>query len=121
MSIPPAYPLQLAAWRTLQRIRGVGIVYHVTTTKSLDIERAVLTQPRANRIDGDIGLAMRQWQWLIDPEDLSINEEQLIPAEGHWIMHGTTRYKLTPGEGNNLVWRWSDAMHIWRRVFVEEV
>ena len=120
MNTPPAYPLQLAAWRSLQRIRGEPIVYHVTTTRSINIELAVLTQPKANRIDGDIGLAVRQWHWLIDPNDLCIANERITPTEGHWIMRGTARYKLTPGEGNNLVWRWSDASQIWRRIFVEE-
>lgn len=120
MSTPPAYPLQLAAWRTLQRIRGELITYHITTTLSIEIALAVLTQPKAYRVDGDIGLAARQWHWLIDPADLSINDEQIIPQEGHWIMRGDERYKLTPGEGNSLVWRWSDASHVWRRIFVEE-
>ncbi len=118
----PAYPLQLAAWRTLQRIRGEAIVYHLTTTQSIEIERAVLTQPKANRVESDgIGLAVRQWHWLIDPDDLSINSERVTPTEGHWIMRGAERYKLTPGEGKNLVWRWSDASQVWRRIFVEEV
>lgn len=122
MSKTPADSLKLAAWRTLQQILGEPIVYHITTTQSIAIERAVLTQPKANRIDTEgIGLAVRQWHWLIDPADLSIDNEQIVPTEGHWIMRGEARYKLTPGEGKNLVWRWSDASHVWRRVFVEEV
>jgi hypothetical protein len=102
-------------------VRGVPITYHVTTTQSIEIELAVLTQPKAARIDGDVGLAARQWHWLLDPEDLSVDSVPIIPIEGHWIMQGEKRYTLTPGDGNNLVWRWSDALHTWLRVFVEEV
>ena len=122
----PTDSLKIAAWRTLQRIMGEPIVYHLNTTQSIAIELAVLTQPKANRIDTEgIGLAVRQWHWLIDPDDLSFQNERVIPTEGHWIMRGPAsnaeRYKLTPGEGKNLVWRWSDSSHVWRRIFVEEV
>lgn len=118
---PPTNAQHLAAWRTLQATKGEAIVYHVTTTQSIAIALAVLTMPKATRIDSEsIGLAARQWNWLIDPADLSIDNQQVIPTEGHWIMRGEQRYNLTPGEGKNLVWRWSDASQVWRRIFVEE-
>jgi hypothetical protein len=119
---PPAYRLQLAAWRTLQATRGEKIEYHVHDLASLTVCKAVLTQPKTNRVDitDAVGFESRRWHWLIDPNDLVLPDGTVVvPAHGHWIIRGQLKYIITP-DNNDLVWRWSDASQIWRRVFCQE-
>lgn len=117
----PADALKLAAWRTVQKTNGEPITYHVHSTLSIPIERAILTQPKTARIDitDSVGFESRRWHWLIDPNDLANLCVLVTPEHGHWIMRGEQKYILLP-DNNDLVWRWSDASQVWRRVFCSE-
>lgn len=123
MTTPLRNRLHQAAWRTAQSTNGESVVYHVHSTVSINIELAVLTQPKTGRVDitDSVGFESRRWHWLIDPNDLVLpNGNVIIPAHGHWIIRvDGSKYIVTP-DNNDLCWRWSDASQVWRRVFCQE-
>jgi hypothetical protein len=125
MSNPIAHRMQIAAWHTLQATRGESVQYFTRTGQSIQIDLAVLTQPKTARLQttDSTGFESRRWEWLIGPSDLALPDGTLIvPAHGHWIIRDkdTTKFVLSPND-KDLVWRWSDASQIWRRVYTEEV
>lgn len=125
MTNPIGHRLQTAGWRTLQSIRGESVQYHTRTGLYIEIKRAVLTQPKQMRvaITDSVGFESRRWEWLIDPLDLVLRDgTPIIPAHGHWIIRAkdNAKFVLSPND-KDLVWRWSDASQVWRRVYTEEV
>ena len=125
MLTPIGHRLQIAAWHTLQSTRGEPVQYYTRTGLYIEIPLAVLTQPKTSRIEltDAIGFESRRWEWLIDPEDLVLTDgTPITPAHGHWIIRSKddSKFVLSPN-ARDLVWRWSDASQIWRRVYTEEV
>ena len=125
MTTPIGHRLQSAAWHTLQATRGEAVKYYTRTGLFVDICLAVLTQPKTSRVDitDSVGFESRRWEWLIDPVDLVLSDgTPIVPANGHWIIRDKddSKFLLAPN-ARDLVWRWSDASQVWRRVFTEEV
>lgn len=113
-----------AAFRRLQALSGVSILYHVHDELSVEVCAAVRTRPRITRsdvIDG-IGFDAQRWDWLIAPGELVNPAGELItPAQGHWIERQSDGliHLVTP-DPNNSCWRYSDDTHIWRRIYTQE-
>jgi hypothetical protein len=125
MASPKSQSLQKLAWRHLQRFHGEAIEYHTDDETTIEIALAVLTRPNATQVNVSEAVTFdsRNWNWLIDPEDLvSVDGHPITPEQGNWIIRVSdgTKYSLQPGPAGDLVWRWSDGNHIWRRVYCEE-
>lgn len=119
----PAHTTQALAWTTLKALRGETVRYHVGSA-SVELT-AVFAKPDASQVDTEDNLVLesRAWDVLIDPawpSSAPAAFSGLEPGRGHKIVRadGST-YFVQPSDSNQTCWRWSDALHTWRRVHTE--
>lgn len=115
---------QLNAWKTILATSGEEITYWLTDEKGIAI-RAVLSKPQPRTVDAvDTALIeTKKWDWLVHPSCLVDPEtsERFEPKRGHRIERcDGTSFRLIPGEGSDLLWRWNSAAKVWIRVHCEE-
>lgn len=114
----PAMTIQRVHWLTLLKQRGELVTYStgVVTIAELNV---VMTRPGEDQVDLSEGMTLqsKQWDFLIDPATLIHEGDQIIPLQGHKITRANgTVYRVEPGQSSRNCWRWSEAMHTWRRV-----
>ncbi len=114
--------IQRIAWQALRAARGEPITY---TAGSVSVDLvAVKTRPAAAQVDTVEGVVLesREWDWLMDPAELvNAAGEAIEPARGHKLTAADgSEYLPQPSGATDLVWRWSDGLHTWRRVHTEQ-
>lgn len=125
MSSPPIEIMALVfleAWNVLKTLHGSNVTlnYGEGTISNL---RVVKTRPGAEQAVGeDVSVESYTWDFLVSPNDLVVNGEQIIPQEGFQITEADgTIHRLTPSDTNNLVYRYSDQYKTWIRMYSEQI
>lgn len=110
------------AWSVIKTLHGrnVSLNYGEGTISDL---RVVKTRPGAQAVQGeDVIVESYAWDFLVEPADLVVNGEQIIPREGFEIVEQDgTIHRLMPTDQTNLVYRYSDHNKTWMRLFAEQI
>lgn len=115
---------QRNSWEIALEANGEDVTYRISETKEIQL-RAILTKPKTKTTDGnEVALVeTKKWDWLIDACSLidPVTNTAFEPKRGHSIERcDGTRYRLVPGDGSDLLWRWGSSAKIFRRVHCEE-
>jgi hypothetical protein len=130
MASPTVAQARRRHWLALRSLHGEPVTYragdlvidkHPTTGEPLKAVPAKVDGQQVALSDTTT-VTSRGQDWLIDPDELlDGNLERVEPEHGHTI---TTQsgdvYAIQPTDNNDDVWRWSDALHTWRRVHSEK-
>jgi len=110
------------AWSVIKTLhhRTVSLDYGEGTITNL---RVVKTRPGAQAVQGDdVIIESYAWDFLVEPADLVVNGILIVPLEGFQITEEDgTIHRLIPGDGNNLVYRYSDQYKTWIRLSAEQI
>jgi hypothetical protein len=129
MASPTVAETRRRHWLALRKLHGEPITYragdlvitkHPTTGEPL---KAVPAQVDGEQValSESTTVTSRGQDWLIDPDELlDALLERVEPEHGHTITRASGEvYAVSPTDNNDDVWRWSDALHTWRRIHSE--
>jgi hypothetical protein len=129
MASPTVAETRRRHWLALRKLHGEPITYragdlvitnHPATGEPL---KAVPAQVDGEQValSESTTVTSRGQDWLIDPDELlDALLERVEPEHGHTITRASGEvYAVSPTDNNDDVWRWSDALHTWRRIHSE--